>query len=247
GFLVSTPYAIFDAAAFRDGILAQRRNYFAWSQNQGNLQWYLEYLYRSGLGPTLAVLAGVGLVYWLARAVLTIRRRDFGLQLAFVLPPLLFVPWIASYPSRAERNLIVVLPFLCLAAAAVVHRVCAVVRPPWLGSALLAVCGAAVLASTYPAVRQFNQRLLLPDNRTLALEWIQAHVAHGTRIAREEYTPQVPSQDYPVEYGFSLAHKTYSQYVDERVQIMIASSNVYGRAIEPPYIAGEAGREFYRL
>lgn len=248
GFFASTPYALLDLPAFLDGLEAQRRNYFAWRGQEGNLRWYLEYLWRQGLGPLLAALAGLGLAQVAGEVLLALRRRDrLGRGLAILLPPLLYIPWLASFPSRAERNLLVVLPFLCLAGADVARRLCGIVRAPRLAAALLAAVGVVVLAVSLPPLRELNQRLELPDNRTLALEWIRANLPKGTKIAREEYTPQLAKDEYDVTYVFSLSRRPYSEYVSERVGYLIASSNVYGRAVDPPYIAGEAGREFYRV
>lgn len=248
GFLVTTPYAVFDAGAFWDGLMRQRQNYLAWQGQEGNLGWYLNHLYTAAVGPMIAVLAGLGLAVAVGEALAALRRRDgLGASLAFVLPPLLFVLWISSYPSRAERNLLVVLPFLCLWAAAALRRLCGIARPPWLAASLLAVAGGVVLASALPPLLEFNRRLLLPDNRTLALEWLRENVAPGTKIAREEYTPQVQADEYAVTYLFSLSRRPYSHYLAERVEILVASSSIYGRSVDPPYIGGEGAREFYRV
>lgn len=247
-FLVSTPYAILDLPAFLDGLEAQRRNYFAWRGQEGNLRWYLDYLWQQGLGPWLTALSALGLAQGLAEIPTALRRRQrLGRRLAFVLPPLLYVPWLASYPSRAERNLLVVLPFLCLAAASLSRWLAGVARSARLQNGLVAALGAAVLVLSLPRLWQFNQRLELADNRTLALEWIRANLPRGAKIVREEYTPQIPRDEYDVTYVFSLSRRPYSEYVGERVAYLVASSNVYGRAVDPPYIAGESGREFYRV
>lgn len=248
GFLVATPYALLDAVSFWEGLEAQRRNYYAWAGQEGNLAWYVGYLYRDGLGPVITVLAALGLALGAGRALAALwRRRDFGRALAFVVPVLVYVPWIASYPSRAERNLIVVLPFLCLAAADALRRLCALARPPVVAAGLLAALGGAALVFALPPLRSFNHRLTLPDNRTVALAWIREHLPEGTRIVREEYTPQIPRDEYAVDYVFSLARQPYSRYLMDRVEYLVTSSNVFQRSIEPPYIGGEAGREFYRV
>ena len=249
GFLVSTPYALLDLAAFLDGLEAQRRNYFAWQGQQGNLLWYLKHLYTVDLGRALALLAAFGMAAGLISvAAAGVRRRGgIGVALAFLLPPLLYVPWLASYPSRAERNLVIVLPFFCLAAAAGLRRVAAWLRPPLLASLFLAGVGGAALAYSLPALLAINAKLQRPDTRTVALDWVRANLPRGAKIAREEYTPQLQRGEYDVTYLFSLAREPYSQYVAGRVQYLIASSNVYGRAVDPPYVGGETGREFYRV
>lgn len=248
GFVVSTPYAVLDLPEFLDGLEAQRRNYHAWAGQTGNLSWYVRYLFTDGLGFALAAIAAGGIVCGIAEALLALRRGEpIGRRLGFLLPPLLYIPWLASFPSRAERNLIVVLPFLCLAAAIALDAVGRFLRPRWLATSVLLVAAGIAFASAFPRLELFEQRLMLPDNRTLALEWMRENLPKGTKIAREEYTPQLQKGEFDVSYVFSLARRPYADYLGERVEYLVASSNIYGRAVEPPYIAGESGREFYRV
>jgi len=245
-FLLSTPYALLDAPSFWEGLQAQRQNYMAWKGQTGNLWWYLRELYDRGLGPAPALLAAAGALLLGARALLAARGGGrAALLLSFLLPPLPYVAWIASYPSRAERNLIVVLPFLCLWAALALRWAGDLVRPARLGAALQFAAVLAVLASVLPSSRAFNQRLRAPDTRTQALAWMRANVPRGAKVAREEYTPQLQRGEYDVTYVFSLARQPYERYLSERVEYLVASSNVYGRSLEPPYIGGEVGRAFY--
>lgn len=247
GFVASTPYAVLDPGAFWSGLAQQRQNYLAWSGQEGNLQWYLHSLYAWGVGPAIAVLAVLGLGQALGRIAAAVRRpHDLGPALAFVLPPLAFLAWLSSYPSRADRNLVVILPFLCLWAASALRRASGFLRRPALAAAALAASAAVVVALSLPPVLEFNRRLGLADNRTLALDWLRGNVPRGARIAREEYTPQVSASEYAVTYEFSLARRLYSDYLMDDIDYLIASSNVYGRSIQPPYIGGEGAREFYR-
>ncbi len=248
GFALATPYAILDAPAFWQGIAAQRRNYLGGAGNLGsNLCWYAEYAYRTGLGPVAALLIGLGVVRLAAELVSGARARQPVGKIGAILLPLLYLPWLAWYPARAERNLVVVLPFLALIAAEFLHRVASLVRHPRWARGLFAALVALALASSLPLVAEQNRDFRKADTRTLALRWIEEHLPRGSRIAREEYTPQVRSHRYEVMYGWSLARWPYDWYVANEVEFLVASSSVYGRVLGPPHLGGEGAAAFYRL
>jgi len=110
-------------------------------------------------------------------------------------------------------------------------------------------CGLALLVAargTLACIRH-DRRLAQPDTRTLALQWINANVPAGSRIAREEYTPQVSADRYRVTYAWSLAFNGYASYVSQNTDYLVVSSNVYSRALHPPYVAGRSGPAFYQF
>jgi hypothetical protein len=94
---------------------------------------------------------------------------------------------------------------------------------------------------------RWDRQRTFPDTRALALQWIDSHLPAGSRIAREEYTPQVPDGRLHVTYVWSLAWRDYGWYLDQGTDYLVVSSNVYNRALQPPYVAGPAGPGFYRF
>ena len=112
--------------------------------------------------------------------------------------------------------------------------------------AVLALAVVAALPGVSESVR-FDRRLALPDTRTVAREWITLQLPAGSRIAREEYTPQVDGSRYGVTYQQSLAYHDYSWYVRERIDYLVLSSNVYGRLSNPASGAPLQFVQFYQL
>lgn len=248
GFVVTTPYAVLTPGAFWDGVMTQRGNYLGGIVQGDNWRWYQEYLYHSGMGPLIAVMAALGVVSAAGSILAGIRRRErVGRRVLLLLAPLLYIPWLASYPSRAERNLLVVLPFLCLLAAHFAERVASRLGSASISRLAFAVLALAGVVGSTQLVLQRNQQFAQPDTRRVALEWITATLPPGTKLAREEYTPQVPNGSYDVTYVWSLARRPYGWYVSQGVEYLVASANVYGRSVGPPHLGGPAAEEFYRV
>jgi len=263
GFLTTCPYAVLDCAAFGRDLLQQEQHYLAGNAAGSNWRWYLGYLYTTGLGRPLAVASAAGLIASLMLSLHCLRRvasrrslptidpvgnraaQPGPLTLVLCVVPLVYFAIVCSYAYRAERNLLLLLPFLCLLDAEVCWRAVRRVLPERAAMGGFAVVVLLIAApGIYSCVRQ-NQLLARPDTRTLALEWIDANVAPGSRIAREEYTPQVSGDRYDVTYAWSLSSHDYSWYLSEKIDYLVLSSNVYGRALAPPFVAGATGAAFY--
>lgn len=253
GFLLACPFALLDFAAVWQGMMEQRHNYLRGYNPGGNWRWYLFYLYDVGLGRPLAVMGVLGLLGALVRIFAAgTSWAERRLNAALIAVPMSYFVLVSSYPSRAERNLIILLPFVCLLGADVGWRAVRRLGSRTLGQCRIAVAGFAlvvllVAAPSIVACVRYDRRLAQPDTRTLALQWIEANIPVGARIAREEYTPQVSGDRYKVTYVWSLAFQDYATYLVQPVDYLVVSSNVYGRALYPPYVAGAAGRAFYQF
>ena len=245
GFLVACPFAALDFPAFWSSVLQQRQNYLGGYSAGPNWRWYAVYLYSLGLRPPLAVAGAIGM---LAIAIRSLRHADRRrLNLTLVVAPVLYFVVVSSYPSRAERNLIILLPFLCLFAADAVWHIAKAARPRRGTGVLCALLVVAIAAPGITACVQHDRELTRPDTRTVALRWIETHLPPGTRIAREEYTPQISGERYRVMYQWSLARLNYGWYLAVPIDYLVVSANVYSRALYPPYVAGPAGPRFYNF
>lgn len=252
GFMIACPFAVLDFSEFWGGLQQQRRNYLGDNVPGSDWRWYIKYLADSGLLRPSAVACALGLAGMLWRGV---RPRAAGeaehepprrVHLVLVLVPVAYLAFLSWYPYRAQRNLVILLPFLCLAGADVGWRL---VRrfQRGLASAAYAALVCLLAAPGLVACVHHDRQLAQPDTRTVALAWIEANLPTNSRIAREEYTPQVPANRYQVSYDWSLAWRSYAWYLNQQVDYLVLSSNVYTRATHPPYVAGPTGPSFYQI
>jgi len=110
-------------------------------------------------------------------------------------------------------------------------------RASKLGAALL-----IVLLSAMPLKETMQQAYLLtrPDTRTLATEWIIAHVPAGSKIVRERYTGFIPDDDFSVTFSYYLYDLgPYEPRLNGQYDYFVASSYAYGRF----FAAGDLSRE----
>jgi 4-amino-4-deoxy-L-arabinose transferase-like glycosyltransferase len=253
GFVIACPFAVLDFPDFWSGLQQQRRNYLGDNVPGSDWRWYISYLVDTGLLWPSAVACALGLLGMLWRGVLPRRRVDRletsvppRVHLAFVVVPAAYLAFLSWYPYRAQRNLVILLPFLCLAGADIGWRL---VRR-WRRGLAIAAYAALVCLLAAPglvACVRHDRQLAQPETRTVALAWIEANLPANSRIAREEYTPQVPGNRYRVSYDWSLAERDYSWYLNQQVDYLVLSSSVYTRATHPPYVAGPSGPSFYQF
>jgi len=245
-FLIACPFALLDFSGLWAGILQQRQNYLGGYTPGSNWRWYLYYLYAIGLAPPLAVMGAVGLI----TAPFTPGSEHKGpwrLTWALILVPIVYFAVLSSYASRTERNLMLVLPFVCLFAADVGWRLMQRLAPARWAAPLFGLAAFLIAAPGSLECIRHDRQLARPDTRTVALQWIEANIPAGERIAREEYTPQVSRDRYSIIYEWSLAQREYGSYLARNVDHLVLSSNIYGRALRPPYVAGPTGPGFYKF
>ncbi len=182
-----------------------------------------------GLGAVLLILALVGL---LRRLVLVVRTRDNGtiLMLSFVLPYYVLMGTTRHYFARYVLPLI---PFLAVFAADSVLAIAA-----WLGARGVrgrrVIIGALVaVAIAQPLAWSIRHDVLLTrtDTRTLAKEWIEAHIPAGAKFALDwpVYSPPLSRELYSVkELGqLGLARHPLEWYRQEGFDYIVTSSFVY--------------------
>jgi hypothetical protein len=185
GFLIGTPYALFDMRTFLDHLSIQYS-----AQHEGHLG-----MEKAGItaihmladllrfeGPVILLLSLTGIgVAWVTR------RRAW-----WVVTPLLVLYFleVSRWRVYADRYLLpalsLVYMFAVVAWSAIVMRVPRGFMRVGLGILLIiAMCAPPILST----VRQ-TRRLLLPDTRTLALEWVEENIPPGSRILLEIGGPQ---------------------------------------------------------
>jgi 4-amino-4-deoxy-L-arabinose transferase-like glycosyltransferase len=189
-----------------------------------------------GLGPLVVVAALVGLALMLAD------RRPAEVPIpAFVAVYFLVV---ALAPRQYERNLMLLVPLLAVAAGAAVAETAArtaeiLRRRTSSGETTTAAAGAVAAALLAVAlipgtvgVVQAATAPVGPDTRTIAIDWIHANIPAGSSIAREVYTPQV-GPEYRVQQTFYLADLSLDEYRRRGVRYLIASESAWARFLAP--------------
>ena len=246
GFVLLTPAVLFDTGSvWTGGIIFQLQQYHGHPGAEGtdNAIYWLGRLWSvDGLGIGLAVLSTLGL----AIAVIAHRKTDV-VVLSFVVA---YYVLVSLPPVRFDRNLLPLLPYLAVLVGRAVAWLAGLVprafrrRPPRFQKAatLAAVVAIVVVVGAPSLARSASSDALLnsPDTRTIALTWIEQNVPTGARIAREEFTPQLPPDRYKIGFVWLLADKSLDWYRSKKFDYLIVSSFQYGR-----YLGHEPQSSFY--
>jgi len=229
-FVISTPYAIITPRAFLSDILFEARHYASGHPGMegDTIVWYLRYLWSwEGVIFTLAVVQ-------LVRIAAQQRRRDLVLACF----PVAYFLMIANYTVRNERTALLLIPFLCLlAAAGLVSIVGWTARLRWgptmrtVGIVLLVIF---FLAFPLRRVLAVNQEFAGPDARGLAQAWVDANLPPDAKVAAESYAPFLPPDRYDVVYLSRLIDHTAEWYIENGFEYLIFSQWMYGRFYEEP-------------
>jgi hypothetical protein len=193
-FFATSPYILLDQASFWRDVTAQRQSMEAghFGLDVGSTWiYYLQSLFGRLLGPPLAVLSLVGLVYF----TFFCRARWAFVLGGFLVANLLV---FGFQSAKAERYLLPLLPVLTLfGSMAVVVSLRALFSRYRRRGYAWALTGAAVLvglpyAAAYGALLERSR----PDTRHLAKQWIEANVPEGVFIAMEAYGPELRGTEW---------------------------------------------------
>ncbi len=147
------------------------------------------------VGRLMLVLAAIGLV------VLLRSRRSRTITIAYLVYAAVSLPVLLQASYQQLRNLLPLLPFACIAAAAAVVKGSAVVaermrlaRPVGTAIALagtLAVCGSLYTSGVQPYLREQGDRI---DTRLQARRWLARHVDSSDRVLVAEELAFLPRE-----------------------------------------------------
>ena len=226
-FVLTTPFALLDRGQagrpwpFLNSLQVVSRHYAAGhpgAEGNDNAIWYLQYLGRDGILAPMTILALAGI------AVIAIRYRRAGLVLlSFVVA---YYALLCSTFVRFDRNLLPLLPFLALLAAAaadyLIPTLAVVLRKR--SAAIALVLGVAAAPATAVAARG-DYAITHPFSEQVAVEWADAHLPLGSALATENWEGLAFS---PVRYRLlnlgSLARQPYSWYRHHHVQYLETDS-----------------------
>lgn len=190
GFLAATPFALIDRPGFVAQFSEQQR-IFAGIQNGsiigparaafgGERGWihYARFTLPNGVGLLLLFAALAG-----ACRMMIERWQRAALALSF---PLAYYASMGMGQLVYARNMVPIVPFVCLAAGVFVDRVAGLVAR-WSGSERLAVCGAVALvaALALPTAADslaFDRLMARTDTRVQGARWLETHVRSGASV-----------------------------------------------------------------
>ena len=179
-FLLASPYVLLDFRQFRHDIAALSGLHTAGMTPPEMLgigwKYHLIFSLRYGLGLPLLVTGLAGLAFLLAR------RPRIGVLLAVF--PIVYYLVAGSGYTVYVRYMIPVVPYLCLAGAALVGVVADCVRRLGRGTvvAVTVALAACVVWPSAESVWRFDRLLVERDSRLVAGDWALAHIPPGSTI-----------------------------------------------------------------
>jgi 4-amino-4-deoxy-L-arabinose transferase-like glycosyltransferase len=224
-FVLANPYFVLAPEAI-EGLQHEWAHYHGGHHGfEGDRNWlyYPLYLWRSGFGPGLALLVAAG-------ALLLVRHR-WRLLVALLTFPALYYYLLSTVRVRFERNLLPVTAYLALLGGYGLYRlVLWTSRRSRTMRTIVAVL-VALLAVAWPLWRiaRYDQIIVQPDTRALAIAWIEENVAPGARFCVERYAPPLPEGRYSKLEKWSLCAGGLEDIAADTCQFAIASSRMYGR------------------
>jgi hypothetical protein len=230
-FILTTPFAVLDPQPFLNSLHVVARHYAAGhpgAEGNDNALWYLQYLWGAGMLAPLTVLAAVGV------AVVVVRQRHAGLVLlAFVLP---YYALLCSTYVRFDRNLVPLLPFLALLAAAaadfLIPWLAVLVRNRAAASAL--VLGIAAVPPAY-ASSQADFAITHPFSEQVAVAWADAHLPRGATLATENWEGlSFSPARYRITHLNSLALEPYGWYLARGIRYAETDSYTDAAYLDDP-------------
>lgn len=176
GFLVGTPYAVFDLKAFAGGLINQLLHSglgHLGVEESGFFGYFTKLVPAGGMGAALVLAALGGLLFTLRG----LQWRD-GLLLSF---PFIFYLLLGRSTLQVDRYLIPAIPFFCIYAAIFAERTAALMR----ARSRAALVAMTMLLSLQPAyyLLQWCWIVTQPDTRNEAALWIEENISNETLIA----------------------------------------------------------------
>src|SRR3954451_19455875 len=186
-FLATNPYAVLDHHAFLRDLKAQNDytngGLLLGERNRSGVSYYLWSL-TWGLGwvPALSALPGALVLAWRNRPVAAV----------LVPTPVIFLLFMGLHGRYFGRYLLPLYPFACLLAGAGAAFLIAAIarRRPALAPVALAAAALALLVQ--PALHSAHGSIVdaRTDTRTLARDWMRAHLPAGARVVQEPIVPR---------------------------------------------------------
>jgi hypothetical protein len=150
----------------------------------------------------------------------------------------LYFTTVAAQNIVYARYLLPIVPMLCLAAAiAVVSGVGSLRRydvPRAARTALIVGLTAALLLPPAIQAVQFDRMVARVGTADLAYSWITSSIPKGANVVLESRKIVLPVGMYNAKNVKTLLARDYDGYVNDGVEYVIASSQIYGAYFDAP-------------
>ena len=233
-FLLFAPYTVLALPEFLNNFARLAREYRVADLTEPAWLLYLKLLVRHALGWPAMLLAIGGMVMGIVRLVRGPGRVRWALVVTF---PLVYFWMLSSQRIVYARYLLPITPALCvLAAAAVVSGVSLLRRyetPRMARTALIAGLTAAALLPPVVIAVAGPPHLAPVGTVDQAYAWINQNLPPDSSIVIETRAMLLPATFRSRNVG-ALRPKDYSQWRNEGVDYLVASSQAYGRYLDDP-------------
>jgi 4-amino-4-deoxy-L-arabinose transferase-like glycosyltransferase len=241
GFFAGTPYALLDLPGFLNGVAFELRHYGTLGdpgiEGQNALLWYASYLVRhEGLLPLLAAFgAASGLM---ARSAKTLLLLSF---------PAAYLLLTSFGAVKNDRTILVIIPFLCIVAAALVDRGLSAIES-WLserGTARtlshLVVAAAVATMLLWPSWQSvhINLRFSQDDVRTTVTEWMEVSLPDGSRIVGEYYSPLLVDSKHHFRWVDRAVDQPIEWYRQNADYVVFVQNRYGGFYLDPSHYPAE--------
>ncbi len=232
GFLATTPYVLLDSTKFLIDFRFEAQHYSTGHAGmEGNsLEWYLNYIWKTGGG--LYLLSVLGILYGSI-----LHPKEIILLSIF---PLVYFPFISSFIVRNDRTFLPLTPFLFLLAAWFLIILYDKLRTLQTKSSqrlfLSVLAGLTIAFLTLPISKTITDTQLLTtvNSRETARIWIDNNLPHDAKVAIESYSPFInPSQFIVQGFGSMIEHEP-EWYVEQGFDYLVCSQGMYGRFYQEP-------------
>jgi 4-amino-4-deoxy-L-arabinose transferase-like glycosyltransferase len=241
-FLATAPYTFLDLPGFLNGFARLAEAYKGEPPPEAAWLLYLKHLRGSFQWPALLLVFG-GMTMATVRAVRGPGRVRWTLVVVF---PLLYFLFISRQTRAFGRDLLPIVPFLCLLAAAAVVAGVSLLRRFDIprGARTTLIVGLTIAALLPPAVRAvgFTRDLGKRSTPAMAYDWIRSNVPRHTHIVVESRGLLLPRTEYKIENVPRLIWvdptrrpREHTDYVALGVEYVVASSQGYGGAFREPH------------
>lgn len=177
GIAVGAPATIFNLPGVLRDIAVTAANYTIINSTPG---YFGQAVWNSELGWPLAIFGVAGIVF-MFREKLT-RWTALG----WILFAGLLLAVFLGKPFQAFRNLLPLVPLLCIAAAIAFSQLIDWARQgahSWMKSvAAIALIAGCVVSSGFFSFRQVQQRMAHRDSRLQAIDWLRQHATNNDRV-----------------------------------------------------------------